>query len=70
LPFPCARDRPHGCRTVPPVAALTEAELQQQQLRAERATAWEAGTSPRDKFNLEKQPAEWHADHRGIVELN
>lgn len=70
FPFPHATDRPQGCSTVPPFSVLTEAGLQQWQLHPRRATSWEAGTSPRDKFNLEKQPAEWHADQRGIAELN
>lgn len=70
FPFPHATDRPQGCSTVPPFSVLAEAELRQWQLHPSRATSWEAGTSLRDKFNLEKQPAEWHADQRGIAELN
>lgn len=49
---------------IPHFSVLVEAELQQQQLHPSQATPRGARTSLRDKFNLENQPAEWHAEQR------
>lgn len=50
----------------PRFSVLVGAELQQQQLHPRQAVPWGAGTSLRDKFNLENQPAEWHAEQSSV----